>query len=106
MAPFTLREMLGLCRSHVIDRRAVLRAFGAEDARGPADDYLRWVRSVAEARWAKADDPELPWWTQANHVDEIADADRHRDATTFDGLWLAEERAELDDIDAATSRRR
>ena len=98
--------MLGFCRFHVIDRRAVLRAFGAEDTRGPADDYLRWVSSVAEARWAKADDPELPWWTPANHADEIADADRHRDATTFDGLWLAEARAELDAINAAISRRR
>ena len=48
------REMLGLSRPHVIDLRAALRAFGAENARGPADDYLRWVRSVAEARWANA----------------------------------------------------
>jgi hypothetical protein len=54
------------------------------------------VRSVAEARWANAGVSELPWWIQANHVDEIADADRHPDATTFDGLWLAEERAEIE----------
>jgi len=48
----------------------------------PADDYLHWVRSVAEARWANAGVSELPWWIQAKHVDEIADADRHPDATT------------------------
>ena len=72
-----------------------LRGFGANDVRAPADDYLHWLRSVAEARWANAGVSELPWWIQANHVDEIADADRHPDATTFDGLGLAEERAEL-----------
>jgi hypothetical protein len=88
--------MLGLRRPHVIDRCAVLRAFGAENARGPADDYLRWVRSVAEARWANAGVSELPWWTRASHVDEIADVDRHSNATTFDGRSLAEERAELE----------
>ena len=38
----------------------------------------------------------LHWWTQAHHVDEIADADRHPGATTFNGLRLGEERAELE----------
>ncbi len=31
-----------------------------------------------------------------HHDDEIADADRHPGATTFDGLRLGEERAELE----------
>ncbi len=90
------REIVGVCRPHIVNRRAVLHGFGASDARAPADDYLHWVRSVAEAQWANAGVSELPWWTQARHVDEIADADRHPGATTFDGLRLAEERAKLE----------
>jgi len=90
------REIVGACLPHVIDRRAVLRGFGATDLQGSADDYLRWVRSVAEARWFNTDVSELPWWTQASHVDEIADANRHPGATTFDGQSLAEDRRELD----------
>jgi REP element-mobilizing transposase RayT len=90
------REIVGVCRPHIVNRRAVLNGFGADDVRAPADEYLHWVRLVAEARWANTGVSELPWWIQANHVDEIADADLHPDATTFDGLWLAEERAKLD----------
>jgi hypothetical protein len=41
-------------------------------------------------RWAESDDSELPWWAQANHVDEIAYGDRHPEAKTFDGQSLAE----------------
>ena len=66
------REIIGASRPHVVDRRAVLRAFGKSNPGGPADGYSRWVRSVAETRWAKGEISDLPWWTQANHVDEIA----------------------------------
>ena len=90
------REIVGVCRPHLVDRRAVLRGFGARDVRGSTDDYLHWVLSVAEARWANTGVSDLPWWTQANHVDEIADIDRHPGATTFDGESLTEDRAELE----------
>ena len=58
-------------------------------------NYLHRVRSVAEARWAAAGVPDLPLWAHANHVDEIASADQHPEAETFDGQRLAEERAQL-----------
>ncbi len=90
------REIIGWCNPHIVDRQAVLRCFDPVDHRNPADDYLHWVRSVAEAKWLDGDVTKLPWWIQANHVDEIADADRHPSATTFDGCELAEERAELE----------
>jgi len=90
------REIVGVCRPHVVDRRAVLRGFGAGDLGESADDYATWVHSVAEARWSKGEVSTLPWWTQANHVDEIAEAERHPNATTFDGRQLAENRSELD----------
>ena len=47
------------------------------------------------ARWAATGVVGLPWWAEAQHVDEIATADRHPRATTFDHQFLAEERSEL-----------
>ncbi len=90
------REVIGTCRPHVIDRQATLRSFGATYDVDPAEDYLCWVRAVAEARWAAQDVSALPWWAEAKHDDEIVDADRHPAATTFDGRKLAEERAKLE----------
>ena len=90
------RELLGLCRPHVVDRAAVLHAFGSEDSCVAADEYAEWVRSVAEARLGETEVEELPWWASAMHVEEIADSKRHSDARTFDGRELAEERKELD----------
>jgi REP element-mobilizing transposase RayT len=97
------REIIGACRPHVVDLHAVLREFGIVDSSDTVADYLNWVRSVAEAKWPDGDVSTLPWWSQANHVDEIADADRHPDATTFDGQRLAEERAVFD-IDEFANR--
>ena len=90
------REILGLCRPHVIDRAAVLRGFGTQDSLESAAEYLEWVRLVAEARWADAGVEDLPWWIRAEHVDEIADANKHPEALTFEGRALAEQRKELD----------
>ncbi len=88
--------MLGLCRPHVVDRAAVLYAFGSEDSCVAADEYAEWVRSVAEGRLGETEVEELPWWASAMHVEEIADSKRHSDARAFDGRVLAEERKELD----------
>jgi len=90
------RELLGLCRPHVVDRTAVLHAFGTGDSCAVAGEYAEWVRSVAEARLGETEVEELPWWASATHVEEIADSKLHSDARTFDGLELAEERKELD----------
>jgi len=90
------RELLGLCRPHVVDRAAVLHTFGSEDSCVAADEYAEWVRSVAETRLDETEVEELPWWASAMHVEEIADSKRHSDARAFDGRELAEERKELD----------
>jgi REP element-mobilizing transposase RayT len=90
------REVIGTCRPHLIDRHATLRGFGSTRGIAPAEDYLRWTREVAEARWVAGNVSELPWWVGANNDDEIANPSRHPAATTFDGRRLDEERAELD----------
>ncbi|MEE9123135.1 MAG: hypothetical protein V3U14_01390, partial [candidate division NC10 bacterium] len=90
------REIVGLCLPYLVERSAVLQSFGFGDDYGSSADYLRWVRSVAEIRRAKTAVTELPWWSQARNVDEIADVDCHPEATTFDGKLLVEHRAELE----------
>ena len=90
------REVIGACQPHVIDRRATLRSFGSPPQLSAAEDYQCWLREVAEARSATRDLSELPWWVQAKDDDEVAEADRHPLATTFDGRRLAEERIALE----------
>ena len=89
------REIIGACSPHLIDRVAVLRGFDDATSRSPADNYLHWVRGVAEASWATESITDLPWWTQSTDEDEIAHPQLHPDARTFDDLTLAEERLEL-----------
>jgi REP element-mobilizing transposase RayT len=95
------RELIGVCRPYVIDRAAALVGFGSQGGPGSPADYEAWIRAVAEARWANGPVSELPWWAQANHVDEIAETERHPQAITFDGRRLAEDRVELDLCDFA-----
>jgi len=90
------REIIGSCKPHVISRRSLLQGFEGHSPQEAIDHYLGWTRAVAEARWAAAGVSELPWWSEARHVDEIADLDHHPQATTFDGRQLAEERRELE----------
>ena len=90
------REIIGMCKPHVIDLKSVLLGFSEGSPIEAVENYLHSVRSVAEARWAAAGVPDLPWWAPANHVDEIAIVDQHPEAKTFDGQQLAEERAQLD----------
>ena len=75
---------------------ATLRSFGNTPNLSPAEDYLGWVRDVAEARWAAQNVSELPWWVEAASDDEIADAHRHPAARSFDGRALAEDRMALE----------
>jgi REP element-mobilizing transposase RayT len=88
------RELLGLCRPYVVDRVEVYAVFGAAGDEAAAD-YVSWVRSVAEARFADTEVEELPWWESARHVDEVAGPELRPEVRTFDGLALAEERREL-----------
>jgi len=85
-----------MCEPHVIDVQTVLLGFGEGGLIEAVEDYLHWIGSVAEARWATAGVCDLPWWAPANHVDEIAIADQHPEAEKFDGQRLSEERAQLD----------
>jgi hypothetical protein len=90
------REIIGACLPYIIDRRATLRGFGSTPDLSPAEDYLCWVRDVAETRWATQQVSELPWWVEAASEDEIADAHRHPEARSFDGRGLAEVRMKLE----------
>jgi hypothetical protein len=90
------REIIGKCEPHVIDLQSVLHGFSEDRPLEAVENYLHWIRSVAEARWAVAGVPDLPWWAPANHVDEIATANQHPETQTFDGQRLAEERTKLD----------
>ena len=89
------REIIGVCDPHVIDLRAVLVGFSDGRPSAGVENYLHWIRSVAEARLAAAGISELPWWTSAQHVDEIAVGGQHPDAQAFDGRKLDEKRVEL-----------
>lgn len=90
------RELIGACRPHVVDRRATLRSFGTARKLDPSEDYLRWLREVAEARWTNQDVSELPWWENARNDEEIASTDTHPNAAMFDGRRLTEDRIELE----------
>ena len=90
------RELIGACRPYIVDRRAALRSFSNTANMRPAEDYLAWVRHVAEAKWAARNVSELPWWAHAASDDEIADPQRHPSARSFDGHALAEARVELE----------
>jgi REP element-mobilizing transposase RayT len=84
------RELMGLCKPFVIDRRATLAGFCPSDEKNFTDAYLEWIRSVADAKWATTDIKDLPWWNRPKDLDEIADAELHLKATAFDGTSLAE----------------
>jgi len=90
------REIIGKCEPHVINLQSVLLGFSAGRPLEAVEHYHHWIRSVAEARWASAGVPDLPWWAPATHVDQIAIAHQHPEAETFDGRRLADERAHLD----------
>ena len=89
------REIIGAREPHVVDLRSVLLGFNEGRHAEGVGDYLHWIRSVAEVRWATAGVSHLPWWNPAQHVDEIARGDQHPEAQTFDGQRLDEERAHL-----------
>ena len=90
------RELIGARRPYVVDRCAALRSFSNTPNLSPAEEYLAWLRDVAEARWSKQRVPDLPWWAQAANDDEIADPERHPAARSFDGRVLTDDRVSLE----------
>jgi REP element-mobilizing transposase RayT len=89
-------EILGRREPRLIDVAAVLRGFEGESGEGARQRYLEWVRAVAEARWFAEGVEKLPWWKEANDVDEIITPGRHPEARTFDGRALEDDRLALD----------
>ena len=65
-----------------------------EDHRGSGarENYTRWVRAVAEAKWIDKGLADLPWWKSARDMEEITPPETHPEAETFDGHRLEDER--------------
>jgi len=76
--------LIGHRKTVLVDVEASLRGF-SESGTFNVENYLNWIRSVAEASWLLYGIDQLPWWIEAEHVDEIAVPDRHQQARTFDG---------------------
>ena len=89
------RELIGLGKPLVVDRRPTLEAFDSSNLSDPKGAYLEWIRAVAEAKWSTCDFEDLPWWRRPKNPDEIADPNIHPEATTFEGIALAENRKQF-----------
>ena len=76
--------LIGRRKAVLVDIAGALRGFSDETGWG-SDTYLTWIRTIAEARWISEGVEKLPWWVDAQHVDEIAVPERHQKARTFDG---------------------
>jgi REP element-mobilizing transposase RayT len=90
------RSVLGLSRPLLVDVEAVLHGFGGRSTDTARDQYLGWLRAVAEARWFSAGIRELPWWERARDADEIAVPARHPEAVRYDGQRPEPARPPLD----------
>jgi len=77
-------EILGLEESKLVDVPAVLRGFDDGVAGNPRETYLSWIRQIAELRWLDQGIRHLPWWQDAENLDEVASSHRHPEAKTFD----------------------
>lgn len=89
-------EIIGRRQARLVDVSAVLRGFDDGLASDPRDRYLAWIRQVAELRWNDQGIRELPWWKDAEDLNEIASPKRHPYATTFDDHRLEDDRVSLE----------
>ena len=89
-------EILGFEESRLIDVPAVLRGFDDGFAGNARDRYLSWIRQVAELRWIDRGIRELPWWKNAENLDEIASPQSHPGSRTFDDCPLEDDRVGLE----------
>jgi len=92
-------EILGLSEPRLIDLPGVLRGFDVGLPGNARDRYLWWMRQVTELRWIDRGIRELPWWKDAENLDEIASPQRHPESRTFDDSQLEDDRVGLD-VDA------
>lgn len=87
------REIIGHHRpTRLVDLPSVLVGFEDELGDGARENYLKWIRHVAEAKWVDQGLGQLPWWQSARDKDEIVAADEHPEAETFDGRSLDDDR--------------
>ena len=86
------REIVGHRPTRLVDLPSVLIEFEDELGDGARDNYFKWIRNVAEAKWVDQGLEELPWWESARDKDEIAAVDEHPEAETFDGQSLSDDR--------------
>jgi len=87
------REIVGHRPARLIDLPSVLIEFEEHLGNGARENYSRWVRAVAEAKWIDQGLEELPWWKSARDKDEITPPKIHPEAETFNGHRLDDERA-------------
>jgi REP element-mobilizing transposase RayT len=95
------REILGHRPPRLIDIPSVLVGFNEGPRPAARENYLTWIRAVAEAKWFADGLEELPWWKDARDADEIAELETHLQATTFNGESLDNDRPSIDLSDFA-----
>jgi REP element-mobilizing transposase RayT len=86
------REIIGRCPCRLVDVPSVLVGFHDGIASDAQEDYLTWVRAVAEAKWLDRGLRELPWWKDARDLNEIVEPEDHPEATMFEGGTLDDNR--------------
>ena len=89
-------EILGLKESKLVDVPSVLRGFDDGVGENPLESYLSWIRQVAELRWIGEGIRDLPWWRDAENLDEVASPHRHREAKTLDNRPIDEDRVGIE----------
>ncbi len=95
-------EILGLEESKLVDVPAVLRGFDDGVAGNPRETYLSWIRQIAELRWLDQGIRHLPWWQDAENLDEVACPHRHPEAKTFDNRPIDDDRVGIEIEDFIT----
>jgi len=79
------RELIGRVSPILVDTTAALRCFGEETTKAARDEYLNYVRNVAEAKWAGGSLRQLPWWEQVtDDYQTVQEEDAPPEARTFD----------------------
>jgi REP element-mobilizing transposase RayT len=79
------RALIGHTAPILVDVSAALRCFGEETTRAARTSYLRYVRSVASAKWARGTLRQLPWWKQVrDDYQTVEEQSAPPEARTFD----------------------
>jgi REP element-mobilizing transposase RayT len=95
-------EILGIEEPRLVDVRGVLRGFEDGLAGSQRERYLSWIRQVAELRWIDRGIRELPWWKDADNLDEIASPLRHPESRRFDNRPIEDDRVGMEVEDFTT----